>query len=190
MRARRHTGTGLNLPSAVAWPRVLRDLGIVLLTFAVGYGISALWVSPSSLLGDDHPVPRVLGLPEAAARGKLTELGFRARIDGERTTPAIPRGSVIWQDPPPGMVITPNTAVQLVLSAGPAPVTVPDVIGLALSSAETIFEAAGVKVGTVDTVRTDAELGVVIATRPAPGNGRPRGAPVDVVVSGGIGSGL
>lgn len=190
MRTRRHVGTGLSLPAAGIWPRLLRDGGIVLLTFAAGYAITALWISPSSLLGDDHPLPRVLGLPEAEARTRLTDLGFRPRLDGERTSPVIPRGSVIWQDPPPGMVVTPNTAVQLVLSSGPAPVTVPDVIGLALSSAEKIFEAAGVKVGTIDTVRTSTELGVVIATRPAPGNGRPRGAPVDLVVSGGAGGGL
>jgi beta-lactam-binding protein with PASTA domain len=169
---------------------LIRDAGLVLLTFAVGYGISALWVSPSSMFGGDHPIPRVLGLPEAQARTKLTGLGFRVRLEGQRTSPEIARGAVIWQDPPPGMVLTPNTTVQLVLSAGPAPVTVPDVVGLALSSAEKIFAAAGIKVGTVDTVRATAELGVVIATRPGAGNGRPRGAAVDVVVSGGPGAGL
>jgi beta-lactam-binding protein with PASTA domain len=48
-----------------------------------------------------------------------------------------------------------------------------------------VVEAAGARVGRVDTVRGgDPEPGVVIATRPAPGNGRPRGAPVDLVVSG------
>ena len=161
-----------------------------MLACAVGYAISVLWVSPSSVLGGEHAIPRVLGLPESEARGKLTAVGFRARLDGDRTSPAIPRGAVIWQDPPPGMVLTPNTTVQLVLSSGPPPVTVPDVIGLALSSAERIFDAAGVKVGTVDTVRGSGELGVVIATRPAPGNGRPRGTTVDVVVSGGAGGGF
>jgi beta-lactam-binding protein with PASTA domain len=189
MRTRRHTGTGFSFPTALPGPRLLRDGGLVVLTFVVGYAISALWVSPSSVLGDDHPIPRVLGLPESEARVKLTELGFRARLDGERTSPAIPRGAVIWQDPPPGMVLTPNTTVQLVLSSGPAPVTVPDVIGLALSSAEKIIDAAGVKVGTIDTVHAASELGVVIATRPAPGNGRPRGTPVNLVVSGGAGGG-
>lgn len=188
MRMRRHTAPGFSLPAGTLWRRLLRDGGLVLLTFAVGYAISALWLSPSSVLGEDHPVPRVLGLPEAQARDKLTELGFRPRRDGDRTSPSIPRGSVIWQDPPPGMVLTPNTTVQLVVSSGPAPVTVPDVIGMALSSAERIFDAAGVKVGTVDTVRGGGELGVVIATRPAPGNGRPRGTAVDIVVSGGGGS--
>jgi beta-lactam-binding protein with PASTA domain len=88
------------------------------------------------------------------------------------------------------MVLTPNTTVQLVVSSGPAPVTVPDVIGLSLSSAERILDAAGIKVGTVDTVQASGELGVVIATRPGAGNGRPRGATVDVVVSGGSGGGL
>jgi beta-lactam-binding protein with PASTA domain len=67
---------------------------------------------------------------------------------------------------------------------------VPDVVGLALSSAERILVAAGVKVGTVDTIHTAGELGVVIATRPGAGNGRPRGSTVDLVVSGGDQGGL
>jgi beta-lactam-binding protein with PASTA domain len=81
------------------------------------------------------------------------------------------------------MLVPPNAVVQLVLSAGPAPVTVPDVVGLARPYAEKVVEAAGLKVGRVDSVRGGAEAGVVIATRPAPGNGRPRGAAVDLVVS-------
>ena len=82
-----------------------------------------------------------------------------------------------WQDPPPEMVLPPNTTVELVLSAGPAPVTVPDVVGLAEPFAEKIIEAAGIKVGSVDTVRGGDEAGVVIATRPPSGHGRPRGHP-------------
>jgi beta-lactam-binding protein with PASTA domain len=64
------------------------------------------------------------------------------------------------------------------------------VIGLAQPSAEKIFEAAGLKVGTVDTVRGGQEAGVILATRPAPGHGRGRGATVDLVVSGGPQAGL
>lgn len=190
MRTRRHTAGGLSLPSMLPSRRLLRDGGLVLLTFAAGYAISALWVSPSSVLGGDHPTPRVLGLLETEARKRLTDQGFRVRRESERTNPVVPRGAVIWQDPPPGMVLAPNTTVQIVVSAGPAPVTVPDVVGLALSSAEKILTAAGVKVGTVDTVPTSGEPGVVIATRPGAGNGRPRGAAVDLVVGGGAGGGL
>src|SRR5262249_33824308 len=130
MRTRRHMGGGISLPSLPSLTpsgRFIRDAGIVLLTFAVGYGISALWISPTSILSGDHAIPRVLGLLEPDARTKLVAQGFRMRVEGERPSPAIPRGGVIWQDPPPGMVLAPNTTVQIVLSAGPAPVSVPDV---------------------------------------------------------------
>jgi beta-lactam-binding protein with PASTA domain len=192
MRFRRHTsGSGVSLPSLVPSHRLLRDGGLLLLVFGIGYAISALWISPGPVLGgSDHPVPRVIGMPEAEARTSITNKGFRVRVEGERNSPDVARGAVVWQDPPPGVVLTPNTVVQVVLSSGPAPVTVPDVVGLALSSAERILTAAGVKVGTVDTIRTSGELGVVIATRPGAGNGRPRGGTVDVVVSGGAGGGL
>jgi serine/threonine-protein kinase len=189
MRTRRHTGPAFSLlPGTPSW-RFLRDLGLVALTFVVGYGVSALWISSGSLVTTDHPVPRVLGLPAAAARTKLAGLGFRPRIDGERPSDTSPRGTVVWQDPPPDMVLPPNSNVQLVLSGGPAPATVPDVIGFAVPDAEKVFDAAGVKVGRVDTVRAGPEAGVVIATRPAAGSGRPRGAAVDLVVSGGTRSG-
>jgi beta-lactam-binding protein with PASTA domain len=189
MRTRRHTGPAFSFAPGAPSRRFLRDLGLVALTFVVGYGVSALWISPGSLVGTDHPVPRVLGLPEAEARAKLAGLGFRPRIEGERPSDTSRRGTVLWQDPPPDMVLPPNSNVQLVVSGGPTPATVPDVIGFAVADAEKVLDAAGVKVGRIDTVRTGPEAGVVIATRPAAGSGRPRGASVDLVVSGGARSG-
>jgi eukaryotic-like serine/threonine-protein kinase len=185
MRTRRHTGPAFSFAAGTPARRFLRDLGLVALTFVVGYVVSALWLSPGSLVSSDHAVPRVLGLPEAAARTKLASVSFRPRLDGERPSDTSPRGTVVWQDPPPDMVLPPNSNVQLVLSGGPAPATVPDVIGFAVPDAQKVFDAAGVKVGRVDTVRAGPEAGVVIATRPAAGSGRPRGAAVDLVVSGG-----
>ncbi len=195
MRTRRHTEPAFEFLKGAPWKgtpgrRFLRDLGLIAATFVVGYVVSALWVSPGSVLSSDHAVPRVLELSETEAREKLTALEFRPRVEGERSNPAVPRGAVVWQDPPPGMILPPNTAVQLVLSGGPAPVTVPDVIGLAAPFAQKVLDAAGVKVGTIDTVRGGSEPGVVLATRPAPGNGRPRGGSVDLVVSGGRGGDL
>ena len=68
------------------------------------------------------------------------------------------------------MVLPPNTVVQLVLSAGPAPVTVPDVVGLALPYAEKVVVAAGSPGRDGGHgARRRAEPGVVIATRPGAG---------------------
>ncbi len=194
MRFRRHTSSGsATLATRLAWlaaspgRRFLRDLGLVALTFVIGFGISSFWVSPGSVFSSNHAVPRVLDLAEAKARQELAAAGFRPRMDSDRPSPTVARGTVIWQDPPPGMVLPPNSVVQLVLSAGPAPVTVPDLIGFSLPSAERILRTAGMQRGSVDTVRGPQEAGVVLVTRPAPGNGRPRGSAVDLVVSGGPG---
>ena len=190
MRMRRHTEPTFGFLSGAPWGRFARDLGLVALTFVVGYAISAYWITPGSLTGDEHAVPRVLGRQLEEARAAITQAGFRPRLEAERPSASVPRGGVVWQDPPPGTAVSPNAVVLLAPSSGPAPVTVPDVIGFALPAAERVVEAAGVKVGRVDTVRNSGpEAGVVIATRPAPGNGRPRGSTVDLVVSGAPGGG-
>lgn len=185
MRARRHLPSSGPLFQSGPWRAFLRDLGLILATFILGYGISALWLTPGSLFSKDHALPRVLEMPEAKARQKLTELGFRPRLDGERPNDSFPAGTVIWQDPPPGTVLQPNSIVQLVLSTGPALVAVPDVVGLNVPQASKILAAAGVRVGTIDSTSAGQEQGVVIATRPASGVGRPRGAAIALVVSRG-----
>jgi beta-lactam-binding protein with PASTA domain len=185
MRARRHLPSSGPLFQSGPWRAFLRDLGLILATFILGYGISALWLTPGSMFSKDHALPRVLEMPEAKARQKLTELGFRPRLDGERPNDSFPAGTVIWQDPPPGTVLQPNSIVQLVLSTGPALVAVPDVVGLNVPQASKILAAAGVRVGTIDSTSAGQEQGVVIATRPASGVGRPRGAAIALVVSRG-----
>jgi serine/threonine-protein kinase len=187
---RRHTEPTLASMRNAPWGRFARDLGLVALTFVVGYAVSAYWMTPGSVTGDEHAVPRVLDRPADEASAALAAAGFRPRIDGERASPSVPRGAIAWQDPPPGTALTPNAVVQLAVSAGPTPAVVPDVIGFARPYAEKVVEAAGMRVGRVDTVRGDvAEAGIVIATRPSPGNGRPRGSTVDFVVSGPPGGG-
>jgi serine/threonine-protein kinase len=111
------------------------------------------------------------------------------RVEGERANPVVPQGAVLWQDPPPETVVPPNNTVQLVLSGGPAPVNVPDVVGLSLPYAKSIIEAAGLKLGRVDRVTSGQEAEVVLSVRPPPGNGRPAGSRVELLVSTGQGGG-
>jgi beta-lactam-binding protein with PASTA domain len=188
---RRHVGPTLaETVRTTAWRRFLRDLAFIAVVAAIGFALTSSWIAPGQMLASTHAVPRVLDLDEQEARRALEQRGFRPRIDTERQSLDVARGAVVWQDPPPDMVLPSGTTVELVLSSGPAPVTVPDVIGLAQPSAEKIFEAAGIKVGRVDTVRGGQEAGVILATRPEPGQGRSRGAEVDLVVSGGPEGGL
>ncbi len=164
--------------------RLLRDFIIVLATFGVGYVLATAWLSPVPLLTSDHSLPRVLELTGGEAQRKLGELGFRVKFEDERTHPTIPRGGIVWQDPPPGTILPQNTIVTLAPSAGPQQVPVPDVVGLPLPFAIKVLTAAGLKRGAVDTVASDPEPNIVIATRPAAGVGRDPGSPIDFVVSG------
>ena len=206
MRIRRHTSSRIGSESpeqadAVGdapeepveqgdpWRRFARDIAIVAGVALTGYAISGYWISPGAVLASEHAVPRVLELPQEDARERLTNLGFRVRMEGERPNPVVPRGSIVWQDPPPDMVVPPNSSVQLVVSGGPAPVNVPDVVGLSLQYAESIIEAAGMKVGRVDRVQSEQEAEIVLSVRPPPGNGRPRGSTVELLVSAGRGGG-
>jgi beta-lactam-binding protein with PASTA domain len=66
---------------------------------------------------------------------------------------------------------------------------VPDVVGLSLPYAKSIIEAAGLKLGRVDRVTSGQEAEVVLSVRPPPGNGRPAGSRVELLVSTGQGGG-
>ena len=208
MRIRRHTGSALGRgtgsdpvetddarsagpeePRGDPWKRFARDMGLIALVALIGYLLSGYWISPGAVFASEHAVPRLLDLPVADARDRLGQLGFRIRVEGERSNPVVPQGAVLWQDPPPETVVPPNSTVQLVLSGGPAPVNVPDVIGLSLPYAESIIEAAGLKLGRVDRVASGQEAEVVLSVRPPPGNGRPPGSRVELLVSTGQGGG-
>jgi serine/threonine-protein kinase len=178
------TPTDGSLTRSVSGRRLLRDVIIVGTTFGVGYLIASAWLSPVPLVTKDHAVPRVLELPSSEAQQKLRELDFRAKFEAERPHATIPRGNVVWQDPPPGMILPQSSVVTLVTSAGPLQVPVPDIIGLGLPYASKVLAAAGLKVGNVDTVASDPEPNVVVATRPPAGGGRDLGGRVDIVVSG------
>ncbi|HEY9505801.1 MAG TPA: PASTA domain-containing protein [Gemmatimonadales bacterium] len=206
MRIRRHTGSGLGSGQAVdaartadetatgqgetrgdPWKRFARDMGLVALVALIGYLLSGYWISPDAVFASEHAVPRVLELTQADARERLGKLGLRVRVEGERPNPVVPRGAVLWQDPPPETVVPPNGTVQLVLSAGPAPVNVPDVVGLSLPFAENVIEAAGLDLGRVDRVNSGQEADVVLSVRPPPGSGRSPGSRVELLVSTGKG---
>jgi serine/threonine-protein kinase len=208
VRIRRHTGSALGRgagrdaaeaddvtpaepgePRGEPWKRFARDMGLIALVALIGYLLSGYWISPGAIFASEHAVPRVLDLQISDARDRLGKLGFRVRVEGERATPVVPQGAVLWQDPPPETVVPPNSTVQLVLSDGPAPVNVPDVVGLSLPYAESIIEAAGLKLGRVDRVTSGQEAEVVLSVRPPPGSGRPPGSRVELLVSTGQGGG-
>src|SRR3989449_6147508 len=96
-----------------------------------------------------------------------------------------PQGTVIWQDPPPGVSAPAGLRVTLVSSEGPPKIPVPDVAGLDGELARRLIAAAGLTVAQVESVQAAAPPGVAMLTRPAATSVLSPGAPVTVVVSRG-----
>jgi len=165
--------------------RLVRDAAVVVGIAAVGFVAAVFLLSPVPVMQPEHQVPRVLGLGLDSARQALTEPGYRVVMAEAREHPAAPRGTVVWQDPPPGLALERGATVTLTPSAGQAQAPVPDLSGLEASQAATILAAAGFAVGAIDTViDRQRDLGIVLGTRPSAGSARSMGAEVDLIVNG------
>lgn len=136
--------------------------------------------------GNLRGVPDVVGLSQAAAESAIVAAGLTVGTVDTATSPTVPAGNVISQDPAAATAVAPGSAVDLVISAGPAQVVVPDVAGLSQASAEAAVAAAGLITGTV-TERSSATVpaGDVISQDPVAGTTVDEGSSVDLVVSNG-----
>ena len=175
---------GVSLPpierrQAVRWALYLAG------AFVLGYAVAALFIFPAPILAHRRVVPRVLGLPYAEAQSQITTAGLRVENSGAEPHPTAPTGTVIWQDPPPGVSAPSGAKITLVASSGPPKIPVPDVSGLDGGLSQKLVTAAGLTVAAVESVQAAAPAGIVMLTRPpaaallAPGGG------VTIVVSRG-----
>ena len=172
------------------WPTTVRGrdrlrIGFILVGATMAGYVVTLIAYPAPLMTRERQVTRVLGLPRAQAEKELTAQGFRAKVDEEQPDPVIPAGHVVWQDPPPETALAGGTMVHLTLSAGPGPVTVPDVFSFDVDQARQVIDAAGLRIGDVDSIPSSSEPGLIIGTRPAIGSTSQPGTHVDLLVSKG-----
>jgi eukaryotic-like serine/threonine-protein kinase len=117
-------------------------------------------------------VPSVAGLTVEDARKTLADSGLSAGgVQDEAST--APRGEVLRTKPDAGRFVGEGAAVDLIVSAGPPELTMPDVIGREPSDARAVLQQLG-----LTRVRVDSEPGgssgsatVVVGQQPAAGTG-------------------
>jgi beta-lactam-binding protein with PASTA domain len=163
--------------------QLLRDVMLLSGLFTLAFGLAYVVLSPGPVIASSHAVPRVLELSADSAERELEAAGFRPRRGEGRLHPLLADGTVIWQDPPAGTVLTAGSTVMLTVSEGLALYPVPDVLQFPAPLARQVVEAAGLRIERVDSVPNRAPRGTVIETRPAPGSARPLGSGVVLVVS-------
>jgi PASTA domain-containing protein len=93
---------------------------------------------------------------------------------------------VISQNPVDGLTVDVGTAMNYVVSSGPPPVTVPNVVGLTQAAASTAIVNAGLTVGAISfSPSTTVAAGLVISQTPTSGTSAAGGSAVALVVSTG-----
>jgi len=142
------------------------------------------------------PPPRVLpdvtGLTATEATDTLQELGLGVQQADPAFDEEIPVGVVIsWNVPESptskaGDTVVKGTVVQLVVSAGPEPRTVPDLTGMSLSQASSALRELGLAVSTApDEFSATVPVGSVARQDPAVNTALDRGATVTIALSKG-----
>ncbi|HWB71078.1 MAG TPA: Stk1 family PASTA domain-containing Ser/Thr kinase, partial [Egibacteraceae bacterium] len=135
-------------------------------------------------------VPPVRGRSLAEAQAALREAELGLGPTSREPSDEAPEGQVIRSDPSEGTEVEPGTAVSLIVSSGPPPVTVPDVTNLPEDDA--IDRLRGF-CGNPPCLRTQSirefdetvAEGRVIRTDPSSGSTVERGSTVTLVVSQG-----
>ena len=192
MRFRRHAPESIDwtrlsdwrsrLDSVRRFRRFLVEVGVFGGAALVGYLIAALFLFRAPIFAARATVPRVIGLNVDSAHGSLARSELKSKETERVPHPRAPVGQVIWQDPPPDMVVTQGTTVDLSVSAGAQRVPVPDIAGYDGEFARLLIESAGLTAG-LEAAQTAVPKGVAVNSRPPAGTALVPGTRVTVVVS-------
>jgi probable HAF family extracellular repeat protein len=174
------------IPSAAAAAYVLEDgvaindsgeIVVLALKVATGQPVTVL-LTPASA------VPNVVGDTQAAAISALTTAGFQPGTVTTQASTTVAPGIVISQDPAAGSSVSAGSLVSLVISTG---VSVPNVVGLPLTTASTDLSSAGLTTGSITQQYSGiVAQGTVISQSPAAGVSVAGGTAISVVVSEGL----
>ncbi len=124
-------------------------------------------------------VPDVTNMKRAQAEKALTDALFKVTVT-EDFSDTVQKGSVISQRPEAGVSVDAGSTIEIVVSKGTAPVTVPDVTNMTVEDATADLTKLGLKV-TVVTVASQ-DNGIVLIQNPLPDTQVDKGTTVTLTV--------
>jgi serine/threonine-protein kinase len=158
--------------------RFLLTAGAVALVLAVVTVVPLTLFPPPSFAA-----PALEGSSADAARALAAERGLRVAVR-EESSLTVPAGHVIRQGTPAGAMARSDRPVILVVSSGPPPVPIPNVLRRDLESARRELESAGLTLGTVSEFDTNRQAwGTITGQNMRSGRYVPPGTAVDVTVA-------
>ncbi|MGH2724160.1 MAG: Stk1 family PASTA domain-containing Ser/Thr kinase [Actinomycetota bacterium] len=131
------------------------------------------------------PVPDVTGFAERRARRVIEKARLEVGEVDRVFHDTVPEGRVILQIPRPDTELEVGEPVDLTVSRGPQPVTVPGVVGFTEEQAADLILGAGLEVNVTEEFSAEVPRGRVISQDPAADAKVPPGSSVTIVVSKG-----
>jgi beta-lactam-binding protein with PASTA domain len=140
--------------------------------------------APTSTTAASVLVPRVTGLGQTSALRRLNVGGLRPQVVYRKSDQPVNR--VLQQSPAAGSNLHRNSAVSLVVSAGPNPqptTPIPNVVGQDQATAANNIKSAGFKIVVLNRpVTNQSKDGIVVDEQPRGGSGIPAGLQVTIFV--------
>ena len=128
-------------------------------------------------------VPDLTNRSKADAKATLTNLDFKFKVIEEYSL-TVAKGDVIRTQPPASTKLPKGSTVTLVISKGPKPVVMPNVLGMTEADARAKLEGLNLVVDVV-TIPYPGEVGVVLLQSPTAGQTIHEGDHVTIWVSQG-----
>jgi serine/threonine-protein kinase len=128
-------------------------------------------------------VPNVVSLTVDEARKKLGALGLKLNVGQQTESDTIPANVIASQDPAPQSTAESNSAVNVIVSTGPATAGVPNVVGMDADAAQSALQSAGFNVARAYTVDAANPTGKISLQQPEAGKKVKKGATVTTFVS-------
>ena len=134
---------------------------------------------------DMKTVPEVTGKSQDEAQRSLTEAGLTVGAITDAYSEDVPQGQVISQSVAAGTSLAHDSAVDIVLSKGREPLTVPTLSGLSASAAKSAIEDLGLVAAPTEAYSDTVAEGQVISQQTREGSTLHRGDSVAYTVSKG-----
>jgi len=161
-------------------------VGVAVVAFLIGYGVSALAFSASSSPNEVILVPDVREMTIDQATREMSDLGLTLAVGDSLPNAEVEAGAVLAQEPLPGREVSAGTLVTVILSTGESRSVVPDVFSMTAPMAIRSLEAAGYHV-IIQEVPVQSEVGRVLGVEPSAGTSLPLADTVTVLVGTGLG---
>ncbi len=163
-----------------------RSLLVLLVLLVLAILVAGVFLVPKLL--DNGPaqevVPSLAGMTQTEAERALSDAGLRVGQVGQDSSPDVPKGQVMGQNPDAGEKVDENTRIDLTISQGKPKQEVPDLIGSNKDSAADQIKALGLDV-QLKQKDSDEPKDDVVEMDPSPGTKVADGSSVTLFFSDG-----